>query len=230
MILFLVRCSSTPTEDAIKTSILEPVEETKQEQQLSPSFTKLVGILGGIGAEAIGMEYENEAILDLLCEVFSDPKVMNRKLKLIYTGLQMSYDSNAESLTVGGLTNKTAILNYIQRYVPLRPSENATESLPVNSFRARPRTIYPEKSRKTPKKIQHKAPRNTAPPIEPFVEPSPTLEPIAPITEPQAPVEPTPESPPPVQEDDAKAFEIPANDVAPADSQSIDAASPGEMP
>ena len=103
-------------------SVLEPVQpdQTVQEEAPRPAYARLSTLLISLGYEPVGMQFESDANLDLLYEVFSSTVAHQRKLKLIYTGLQMSYDAEAESITIGGLTKVTAILNYIQRNVPIQ--------------------------------------------------------------------------------------------------------------
>lgn len=121
----LAACSSSPTENGI----LEPLEEKTPPAGLaepapaappsapaaSPALQKLLDLFATLGYEAVGMTYEDDATLNLLHRVFSDPLAANRAIKLVYTGHQMAYDAKAQSLTVGGSADAKVILAYLKK-------------------------------------------------------------------------------------------------------------------
>lgn len=119
LILFLVlgSCAAPPKHKAYP--VLEPMDPPGQvaEVVVNPRYEKLVHLLHSLGYEPVGMQFETDANLDLLYQIFSNSVAQQRKIKLVYTGLQMAYDKIAESLTVGGTTNIANILAYIQRNV-----------------------------------------------------------------------------------------------------------------
>lgn len=86
----------------------------------NPIYEKLKSILSAQGYEGIGLEFENDTMLTMLVETFSDPKTSNRQLKTIYTGAKNSYDTKAQSLTIGKSTNAKEILAFIRKSVPLK--------------------------------------------------------------------------------------------------------------
>ncbi len=118
-------CASSPSAPA-GSGVLEPVESVEKKAETpaapapSPTLEKLLLLLKSHGYDGIGLEYESEATLELLQRVFSDPKATKRRIKLIYTGLAMSYDALHYSLTIGGSTDVNAILAFIQKNVPSR--------------------------------------------------------------------------------------------------------------
>lgn len=101
------------------------LEELKSEGQTaagdsaqSPVFQELSATLARLGYQGVGLQYESEGSLQLLKTVFSDPRAAGRKVKLVYTGLHMSYDPKYQSLTIGGSADAGAILDYISKKVP----------------------------------------------------------------------------------------------------------------
>jgi hypothetical protein len=125
LVLMLAACSSTPSGGG--SGVLEAVENEKKTEgaeavapPTNPTLEKLLALLKTRGYDGIGLEYEAEATLDLLHRVFTDPKTSNRKIKLVYTGLAMSYDALHQSLTVGGTNDINQILGFIQKHVPAK--------------------------------------------------------------------------------------------------------------
>lgn len=121
----LSACSSSPQ----ASGVLEPLEQAQpnpvaatSEPVISPSLQKLTDRLSALGYEPVGMAYESDATLDLLFKVFSDPLVQNRRIRLVYTGLQLAYDARAESLTIGGTSDAMKILAFIKKSVPVKPT------------------------------------------------------------------------------------------------------------
>lgn len=90
---------------------------------MSPAYLQLAQHLKTLGYEPVGIQFETNALLELLFQVFQDPRTHNRQITYVYTGLQMTYDKNAQSLTVGGMTNIPMIVAYIQKNVPMRPKD-----------------------------------------------------------------------------------------------------------
>ncbi len=122
-ILVLAGCSSQPI-SAPPSDVLEPVAETPTKPETSgsvdPGYKRLIQLLQSLGYEGVGLQYESPATLDLLYRVFSDSRASNRQLKLVYTGINLSYDSRYMSLTVGGSSDLNVILAFIQKNVPAK--------------------------------------------------------------------------------------------------------------
>lgn len=120
----LSSCAShTPTEPAAS-GVLESDDKTTAEapetSTHSPAFEKLTQQLKDLGYEGVGLQYESAATLALLSEVFSDSRAAGRQIKLVYTGLQMAYDSRHQSFTIGGTASAEAILGFVQKKIPAR--------------------------------------------------------------------------------------------------------------
>ncbi len=94
----------------------------------SPSLSQLLATLRGHGYDGVGLEFEGDTTLEFLNKVFQSPRAANRRIKLTYTGLALSYDPKHESLTVGGTSDLEAVLKYIEKHIPVRlpPSTPAT--------------------------------------------------------------------------------------------------------
>ena len=120
VLLAAVGCTSP---DRIN-DVLQPVVENPNPSPsaspapTSPALGNLEEALKKNGAEPVGMEFEDTAVLEMLYRVFSDPRLANRRIKLVYTGLQLSYDRKAESLTVGGTKKESDIIAFILKEVP----------------------------------------------------------------------------------------------------------------
>lgn len=118
-VFLLPLCSSTPSGmDAVNSAI-----SGSEGPKASASLTALLATLKGLGYDGVGLEYESDSTLDFLNKLFQSPRVANRKIKLTYTGLALSYDAKHESLTVGGTTDVEYILKYIEKTVPVRPAK-----------------------------------------------------------------------------------------------------------
>lgn len=116
MLLFLLLgCSSV-------SPILEPVEsEAPQvETPRAPSFDKVMQLLQGLGYEGVGLELEDENTLQFVFSVFSNEKAQKRKIRFVYTGLQLSFDKEQSSLTLGENTNLKQTLRFIEKNIPFR--------------------------------------------------------------------------------------------------------------
>jgi hypothetical protein len=237
----VISCSSSPPAETSEapaeptkkeynvSPVLTPVE-TESEEALSqkrsvvnPKFHEVMQLLQALGYEGLGLEYETEEVYDLLIRVFRDPLVANRQLRLVYTGLQMSYDKKHQSLTIGGLRDPIQVLVYIQKNVPLVPvpQEAVTDTTapaiapvisPVPPAKALPpKGLSKKKAAQSKNKAAVKAggtKKSPAPLKAPGAKPS-VRKPIAPVTPapvtppsvaPPAPaVEPPPVIPPPME-------------------------------
>ena len=120
--LGVIGCSSQ------ETSVLEPYDDTAS-REIKPKgpYRELLDKLAALGYQGVGLEHEPEEVLGVLLDVFSNPKAAGRRLKLIYTGLHMSYDPKAESLTIGGIYGAAnavdRVLQYIEKNVPKVPGD-----------------------------------------------------------------------------------------------------------
>lgn len=102
-----------------------PVPE-KTERPPSPAYEKLRRLLESQGYTGVGLQYESNASLELLYKVFSNPAAKNLKLKLVYTGLQMSFDPVQQSLTIGGAKDAKSILRFIRKNIGKRSGQSVT--------------------------------------------------------------------------------------------------------
>ena len=113
---------------ASKTDVLSEVDSSKSgekpigafETAANPAAQKARQLLEESGYSGVGLEYENDNTLQFLTQIFSDARTRNRQIKLVYTGLNLSYDSRYQSLTVGGTRNADAVIAYIIKNIPLR--------------------------------------------------------------------------------------------------------------
>ena len=111
-----------PLEPQVEAS--EPTDNpTKVDPQLpdmAPDtvYQQLESLLQSSGYRGIGLKFENEATLRQLIEVFSDEQTQGRQIKLVYTGLRMSYGPEHQSLTIGGLKDAKQIVSWITGRVP----------------------------------------------------------------------------------------------------------------
>jgi hypothetical protein len=227
-ILFLVSAcaSSSPTPDSPPAAnsssdekiseVLSPVSDPTKavaEKVPNPNYVKLMELLSGLGIKGVGLEYEEEPGLLLLIEVFSDPQIGQFDVALVYTGLEMSYDRNHKSLTVGGVTQASAVLAYMIKKVPRRKAVTTSEPEPVLApelapmKKTKPSRAVPKKPLKAPKKSFRKAkpaplpkPTRPAPQKRPIVSPpitSPFESPDTKTLEPSPELEPESAIPPP---------------------------------
>lgn len=93
----------------------------------NPLVANISEKLRSLGYEALGLQFENDETLLLLGNVFDSSISRDRQIKIIYTGLSMSYDSKHQSLTIGGTKNLTSILNFIDKNIPKRDSSDSVE-------------------------------------------------------------------------------------------------------
>ena len=119
-----VSCSSNPSiqKSSSESDVLEPADTPSSETVSlpSPHLEKVLQLLASLGYQGIGLEYEDEATLNFLEAVFSSPKVRNRKILLVYTGMQYSYDKEQQSLTLGEDEKVVKALRFIEKNVPSR--------------------------------------------------------------------------------------------------------------
>lgn len=189
---FFVGCASTSPEHP--SEVLEPVEDKNSfaQEAMNPAYLQLAQVLKSLGYEPIGIQYETQPVIEVLNKVFLDPRTHNRVIALLYTGLQMSYDKSAQSLTIGGTSNISAIVAYIQKNVPLRPKEQMKAVTPLHHTIPATKPLLP--GFKLPNRVPSPTPSPSPvvpPPSEPEVapqfelsEPTPTPEPAAPTQEP----------------------------------------------
>lgn len=116
LVLVQISCSS------VKSNILEPVDQAPVDAVAlpSPRLEAVTQLLASLGYEGVGLEHEDEGTLSFLETVFSSPKVRNRKIQFVYTGLQLSYDKEQKSLTLGEEENVTKALKFIEKNIPTR--------------------------------------------------------------------------------------------------------------
>lgn len=114
-------CASpeTPKENK-EFSVLEEEQVAEVAPQRSPSYEKLMALATSLGYQAIGLEHEDDATLDFIFKVLSNPRAQNRKIALIYTGLQLSYDKSQFSLTFGEDFNLEKTLKFIEKNISAR--------------------------------------------------------------------------------------------------------------
>ncbi|MCB0403983.1 MAG: hypothetical protein KDD51_04305 [Bdellovibrionales bacterium] len=115
-LIWLAACSSSG-------NLLEKWSEegppTDSESLNSPEFQQLSAKLDALGYQGVGLSFETPEVQKMLTQVFSDPRLVGRKIRLLYTGLAMSYDPKQASLTIGGSMKPAVIVDYIQKHVPL---------------------------------------------------------------------------------------------------------------
>lgn len=125
--MLLWGCASTTVESP--SEALEPVgepeerplplaEESGELVEPTPQYQKLKDQLESLGYQGVGLQYENPPVLEFLYSVFSDPRTAGLPLKRVYTGLQMAYDRQHHSVTIGGTRDVESVIRYLQ--------ENAT--------------------------------------------------------------------------------------------------------
>ena len=126
----IMGCASTESTPGGADGVLEPVDPSASatpSPSVSPWLPKLMERLTVVGYEGVGLTYESDGTLEMLFKVFSDPLTANRQIRFVYTGLANAYDAKAQSLTVGGTSNVTAILTFIQKKVPRASASGAKQ-------------------------------------------------------------------------------------------------------
>jgi len=146
--------------------------------------------LKSLGYEALGLQFESDETLLLLGTVFDSPVSHNRQIRIVYTGLEMSYDIGHQSLTIGGRKDLKSILNYIQKNIPSRssmePVKGVTSEVKTPTSPKGPIQTKKAKLKKTTVKTNKKSLRNSAKKIAP---PSTT---VPPAVVPQSTLNPSP--------------------------------------
>lgn len=125
LLIFQTACSTSSSLKSVSSGsdILEPIDErpTPETTSLpSPQLERVTQLLAGLGYQGIGLDHEDEGTLSFVEAVFSSPKTRNRKIRLIYTGLQLSYDKEQESLTLGEEVPLEKTIRFIEKNVPRR--------------------------------------------------------------------------------------------------------------
>ncbi len=143
-ILSLTRCVSQPENAAqpVKPKVpgvLEEVNnETSDSSKVPNSSNLLVSNLSeklaALGYEALGLAFEEDDTLLLLGKVFDSPVAQNRNIKIIYTGLMMSYDPVYQSLTINTTQDLGSILRFIDKKVPKRTPDVTVTPQPDSSL------------------------------------------------------------------------------------------------
>lgn len=115
--LSLLSCASGP-------GVLEPLADSAEtdldvNMAKNATYTELKARLKTLGYEDVGLQYESDAVLKVLLEVFSDPRAANKEIALLYTGAALSYDPTHKSLTVGGAL-KDPMIKFIETKIPSR--------------------------------------------------------------------------------------------------------------
>ncbi|NBW97990.1 hypothetical protein EBR03_00315 [bacterium] len=120
----LIGCSSSSSEK--KASSISPVLEAVDDSAPAPSpvlsaqAEKVIGLLTALEYQGVGLELEDASTLEFVYQVFSSTKTHRRKIQFVYTGLQLSYDKEQASLTLGEDHNVFKTLQFIEKNVPLR--------------------------------------------------------------------------------------------------------------
>jgi len=142
----LICCASKPVPPPVETpkvsQVLEEVapEQVNQDTEkkgANPLVSNINEKLNSLGYEALGLSFESDETLLLLGSVFDSPITHNRQIKIIYTGLMMSYDEKHQSLTINTSKNLASILSFIDKNVP-KQIEEAPESSPSQQMNAAP--------------------------------------------------------------------------------------------
>jgi hypothetical protein len=115
-LVLISACASSPDINESSNSMLQNVPP--EERLISPNFTQLQEQLSSLGYEGVGLQFESLETQSLLMGVFSDLRTHRREIRLVYTGLSMSYDSRHKSLTVGGTSSQEAVIKFIVEKVP----------------------------------------------------------------------------------------------------------------
>lgn len=230
--LFVLSCTSTPPDAEGKTqhkpdhnnSVLEEVTDADlsksqmMETSEDPTYAQLMQLLSSLGYEGVGLQFESRERLNLLIQVFSNPKAAHRNLRLVYTGTQWSYDLKHQSLTVGEGKDANQILTYIEKNIKLKPLNQRKPIVKPAPVVPQPPIAFPKK---LPDEINHSIQKQVPEPLPAPVDvPTPTPKVI-----PSPPAETVPETspeavapPPPVLEEPVSPVE--SNSVSPIPSTS----------
>ena len=140
VLMGLSHCASQPTSPT-QSKISDILEEIRPEEgstnQVRVSDNPLVihisAKLQSLGYEALGLQFETDGTLLLLGKIFDSPVSHERQIRIIYTGLAMSYDSKHQSLTIGESKDLGSILIFIDKNIPKRnSSEQINKPSPVS--------------------------------------------------------------------------------------------------
>jgi len=118
-------CSSSKVinpESGEVSSVLEPADATPPVSPApsSPLYQTVMALLSELGYEGMGLEHEDDTTLQFMITLFNSPKAQNKRIKYVYSGLQLSYDPEQASLTLGEDNNLTKALNFIDKKIPKR--------------------------------------------------------------------------------------------------------------
>ena len=117
IVLCVIGCASTNTVSEVLTPAEDSAKAAPAPDELHRAFLEQ---LQSLGYEGVGLQYETSDNFGLLQAVFRDPRVAGRRIRLVYTGMQMVYEVKAQALTIGGLRDPQAIVDYIVKNVPRR--------------------------------------------------------------------------------------------------------------
>jgi hypothetical protein len=141
--IFICCCASVPEQEKSPPSpiskVLEEVNENSPtteapDSKTNPLLSNISETLKGLGYEALGLSFESDETLLLLGKVFDSPLTHDRKIRIIYTGLQMDYDAKHQSLTINGEKDLATILSFIDKNVPKQiPDPPPASSIQPNS-------------------------------------------------------------------------------------------------
>jgi hypothetical protein len=119
--LFMIGCASQGGK-----TVSDPSGQQADDSPPAPQDAaagKLAECLQKNGYQGVGLRYESVATIDLLSKVFADSRTAGRQINLVYTGMGMSYDPAYKSLTVGGTSDAEAVIGFIDKNIPLKPSK-----------------------------------------------------------------------------------------------------------
>jgi len=136
--LMLLGCAESPPTNANSSKVSGVLEEVGTEQNSlgasgapdNPLLRNITDKLQGLGYEALGLQFENDETLLFLGSIFDSPITHDRQIRIIYTGLELSYDSKHKSLTIGGAKNLASILNFIEKNIPKRDPNDQISKIP----------------------------------------------------------------------------------------------------
>ena len=117
-------CASQENRNPVESPspVLEPADEigVVSESPRPSNFDETMQLLSRLGYQGVGLEHEDEATLKFVISVFSNPKSQNRNIRFVYTGLQLSYDREQSSLTLGENSSLAQTLKFIEKNIPFK--------------------------------------------------------------------------------------------------------------
>lgn len=136
--LILLGCAESPPTNVNPSKVSGVLEEVGTEQTSlgasgapdNPLLRNITDKLQSLGYEALGLQFENDETLLFLGSIFDSPITHDRQIRIIYTGLELSYDSKHKSLTIGGAKNLASILNFIEKNIPKRDPNDQISKIP----------------------------------------------------------------------------------------------------